>query len=294
MPYIWLITGCSSGFGREIALAAAQAGDTVVATARDASKLADLSTEAQGEGKIITRRLDVLAKDEEMKATIDEIVATVGRLDILVNNAGYVLEGAIEECSYEEVDAQFATNVFGQLNVLRAAVPHMRSQQQPAGGVIANLGSIGGWRGTPAAGVYCATKAAIAVYSQSLRAELAPFGIDVTCVEPGYFRTRLLTGANKTAARNRIPELDEATRATREAFARVSERQPGDPAKGARVLVDALTKRGRCRDMPPLPPRLALGSDAVHVIAGVLDESKRDLEAWRDIVSQTDCDDVAG
>ncbi|GME24688.1 3-oxoacyl-(acyl-carrier-protein) reductase [Neofusicoccum parvum] len=283
MSKVWLITGCSSGFGQEIARAAAQSGDTVVATARDVSKLDGLT----GPG-IVKKRLDVLADDAAMRAVVDDVVGTVGRIDVLVNNAGYVLEGAIEECSYEEVDRQFATNVYGQLNVLRAVAPHMRARRS---GVVANLGSIGGWAGGAAAGIYCATKAAVAVYSEALRAELGPFGVDVTCVEPGYFRTNLLTGGRKATAARRVPELADATRATREAFESVSLRQPGDPAKGARVIVDALTKRGRCEGRT-LPARLALGSDAVKMIGDVLERNRRDLEEWADIVSKTDCDDV--
>ncbi|GME51966.1 3-oxoacyl-(acyl-carrier-protein) reductase [Neofusicoccum parvum] len=283
MSKVWLITGCSSGFGQEIARAAAQSGDTVVATARDVSKLDGLT----GPG-IVKKRLDVLADDAAMRAVVDDVVGTVGRIDVLVNNAGYVLEGAIEECSYEEVDRQFATNVYGQLNVLRAVAPHMRARRS---GVIANLGSIGGWAGGAAAGIYCATKAAVAVYSEALRDELGPFGVDVTCVEPGYFRTNLLTGGRKATAARRVPELADATRATREAFESVSLRQPGDPAKGARVIVDALTKRGRCEGRT-LPARLALGSDAVKMIGDVLERNRRDLEEWADIVSKTDCDDV--
>ncbi|EOD49208.1 putative 3-oxoacyl-(acyl-carrier-protein) reductase protein [Neofusicoccum parvum UCRNP2] len=283
MSKVWLITGCSSGFGQEIARAAAQSGDTVVATARDVSKLDGLT----GPG-IVKKRLDVLADDAAMRAVVDDVVGTVGRIDVLVNNAGYVLEGAIEECSYEEVDRQFATNVYGQLNVLRAVAPHMRARRS---GVIANLGSIGGWAGGAAAGIYCATKAAVAVYSEALRAELGPFGVDVTCVEPGYFRTNLLTGGRKATAARRVPELADATRATREAFESVSLRQPGDPAKGARVIVHALTKRGRCEGRT-LPARLALGSDAVKMIGDVLERNRRDLEEWADIVSKTDCDDV--
>ncbi|KAL1623599.1 hypothetical protein SLS56_008239 [Neofusicoccum ribis] len=292
MSKVWLITGCSSGFGQEIARAAAQSGDTVVATARDVSKLDGLT-----EPGIVKKRLDVLADDAEMRAVVDDVVGTVGRIDVLVNNAGYVLEPGgrdrrvqvrMDSPSRAQVDRQFATNIYGQLNVLRAVAPHMRARRS---GVIANLGSIGGWAGGAAAGIYCATKAAVAVYSEALRAELAPLGVDVTCVEPGYFRTNLLTGGRKTTAARRVPELAEATRATREALESVSLRQPGDPAKGARVIVDALTKRGRCEGRT-LPARLALGSDAVKMIGDVLERNRRDLEEWADIVSKTDCDDV--
>lgn len=164
----------------------------------------------------------------------------------------------------------------------------MRAQRS---GVIANLGSIGGWAGTAGAGVYCVTKGAVALHSEALRGELAPFGIEVTCVEPGYFRTNLLDG-RKTMAAKRIPELAEATGGTREALRAANLRQPGDPVKGARVIVDALAKRGACVGRA-LPARLALGKDAVEAIGEAIERNRRDLEAWAEIVSKTDCDDVA-
>ncbi|EKG13229.1 Short-chain dehydrogenase/reductase SDR [Macrophomina phaseolina MS6] len=281
MTRVWLITGCSSGFGREMALAAAAHGDKVVATARNESQLADLR-----ERGIVTKRLDVLAGDAEMKAIIDDIHATVGSIDVLVNNAGYILVGAVEEVSAEEVQKNFATNVFGQFNVLRAVVPHMRARRA---GVIANMGSIGGWRGSPAAGVYCATKAAVAIYTESLRAELEPFGVAVTCIEPGYFRTNFLDEASgrKQVAARRVPDVAAETRAFLDQYNR---KQPGDPAKGARVIVQALTGSGPCAGRA-LPPRLALGQDAVAFIGEALDRNRRDLDAWKDVVTQTNCDD---
>ena len=151
MVQVWLITGCSSGFGQEIALAALAHGDTVVATARDPTKLAQLA-----ERGAITEQLDVLDSDEKLSSRIDAIVKKTGGIDILVNNAGYILAGGVEECSRSEVEAQFSTNVFGQLNMIRAVLPVMRKKRS---GVVANLGSIGGWAGSPAAGLYCATKA---------------------------------------------------------------------------------------------------------------------------------------
>lgn len=158
-------------------------------------------------------------------------------------------------------------------------------------GVVANLGSIGGWRGPPAVGMYCASKAAIAIYTESLRAELAPFNIDVTCVEPGYFRTNVLTGWHKVTAKNRIPELDAGTQATRDALAAYSLRQPGDPVKGAQVLFEALTKTGRCASRQ-LPGRLALGRDSIDAIGASMAKEQAMLDSWRDIIESTDCDDV--
>ncbi|EEQ30659.1 hypothetical protein McanMca71_000649 [Microsporum canis] len=281
MSKVWLITGCSSGFGREIALAAAHRGDTVIATARDVSKLEELKEQ---NNLIKTKRLDVLDNDAQMGATIEDIIKDVGKIDILVNNAGYILVGAIEECSLEEVQASFATNVFGQMNVLRAVIPYMRARKS---GTIANLGSIGGWAGTPGAGVYCATKAAIAVYTESLRGELAASNIEVVCIEPGYFRTNFLESGHKTRAK----KASEASDSTNSLLNAYSKKQPGDPRKGASVIVQLLSKTGPAAGKT-LPARLALGKDAVGFIRHSLERNMTDLDEWEDIVSQTNCDDV--
>ncbi|KAJ5332091.1 Short-chain dehydrogenase/reductase SDR [Penicillium brevicompactum] len=287
MPRVWLITGSSSGFGREIALAAADIGDTVVATSRYADKLKDL--EEQRPGQIVLHQLDVNGSDDTVQAQVASILEKVGRIDVLVNNAGYILEGAVEECSGPEAEAVFATNVFGQMRVLRAVLPSMRKQKP---GVVANLGSIGGWSGTPAAGLYCATKAAVAIYTEALCGELAPFGIEATCIEPGYFRTNFLSGGHKVVAQNRLPELDIATESTRAGLAAYNHHQPGDPAKGARVIVEALTKTGRCEGRK-LPPRLALGRDAITAIRAAMARNQEGLDQWQDVVMTTDHDDVA-
>ncbi|KAA8646571.1 SDR family oxidoreductase [Aspergillus tanneri] len=284
MPRIWFITGCSSGFGRQLAIAAAQNKDTVVATSRDPSKLADLAPLG-----VIPKRLDVRASDTEVQAVVDDVVSNIGPIDILVNNAGYILEGGVEECSHQEITDQFDTNVFSQIRVLRAALPSMRARKS---GVVANFGSIGGWNGLPAAGMYGATKAAIAIYTEALRNELTPFGIDVTCIEPGYFRTNFLTSGHKITAKNRILDLNVSTQATRDALAAYSLHQPGDPVKGAQVIVEALTKTGRCEGRS-LPGRLALGRDALTAISGSLAREQEMLDNWKEIIGSTDCDDVS-
>lgn len=232
MTRVWLITGCSSGFGRQITTAAANFGDTAVTGTRNSPKLEVLKE--TDSGKTIPRQLDVSSSDPEIQACVQEILTVVGRIDILVNNAGYVLEGAIEERRFssplpfhlyarlirnsdEEVKAHFDINGFGQLCVLRAVLPSMRAQKS---GVIAGLGSIGGWSGVPAAGLYCATKAAVAIYTEVLWGELEEFGIQTTCIEPGYFRTNFLVGdgGNKMRAEGRIDELESVAEWTGEAL----------------------------------------------------------------------------
>ncbi|KAI4220623.1 MAG: hypothetical protein LQ349_008041 [Xanthoria aureola] len=280
---VWLITGCSSGFGQEIAKAALAYGERVVATARDPAKLKELESHGA-----TTFALDVLADDGKLTDIIASIIKEAGKIDVLVNNAGYILTGAVEECSRQEALDQFQTNVFGQMNVIRAVLPHMRARRS---GVIANLGSIGGWLGVPAAGLYCASKAAITVFTESLRKEVQSLGIEVTTIEPGYFRTNFLSSGHKSRAANVIADYESSIKDNMARLAAYDRKQPGDPAKGAQIIVEALTKTGRCQGRE-LPPRLALGNDAVSYIAGVIDANRKDLDQWKDLTSTTDCDDV--
>ncbi|CAP61358.1 uncharacterized protein PODANS_4_20 [Podospora anserina S mat+] len=276
---VWLITGTSSGLGQAIARAALAKGDTVVATARDPRKISDLASAGA-----ITERLDVTASDESLSETVNLIVSKTGGIDILVNNAGYILAGGVEEVSRDEVQAEFNTNVFGQLNVLRAVLPVMRKQKS---GVVANLGSIGGWRGTPAAGLYCASKACAAIISESLRAEVAPLGIQVTVIEPGYFRTNFLAPGHKVWAKNKIEDIAPVVGATNDAFEAYDRKQPGDPEKAAQLIVEALTGTGRAQGRP-LPARFSVGSDAYQIVSGILDSQKKELEEWKDLSTTTD------
>lgn len=175
------------------------------------------------------------------------------------------------------------------LNVLRAVLPHMRSRRS---GLVANLGSIGGYLGTPVGGLYCATKAACTVVTDSLRAEVADLGIEVVAIEPGYFRTNFLSGGHQVVAEKKIPDLKATTEGARAALQAYDRKQPGDPKKGAKIIVEALTGTGRCVGRK-LPPRLVIGNDAVKYIGTVLDSNKKYLEEWADLVCTTDCDDVA-
>jgi NAD(P)-dependent dehydrogenase (short-subunit alcohol dehydrogenase family) len=174
------------------------------------------------------------------------------------------------------------------MRVLRAALPSMRARKS---GVVASFGSIGGWNGFPVTGMYCATKAAVALYTESLRHEMAPFNIDVTCIEPGFFRTNVLTEGHKVSAKNHIAELKAGTQATRDALTAYSLNQPGDSVKGAQVIFEALTKTGRCEGRS-LPGRLALGRDSLAAIGGSIAREQEMLDDWKEIIGSTDCEDV--
>jgi len=284
---VWLITGTSSGLGQEIARAALKKGDIVVATARDPSKLSKLASL----GAITDYALDVTSPDAVLSETISRITSdprTHGRIDILVNNAGYILTGAVEECSAAEVQATFNTNVFGQLAVLRAVLPVMRAQKS---GVVANLGSIGGWRGTPAAGLYCATKACAFILSESLRDEVKHMGIKVTCIEPGYFRTNFLAPGHKTRAEKVIEDYAAgASGGTHGALEAYDRKQPGDPTKAAQLIVEALTGTGSCQGKE-LPTRFVVGKDAYGMVKDVVEQHVGALEEWKGLTTATDCDD---
>ncbi|KAH8781230.1 serine 3-dehydrogenase [Diaporthe sp. PMI_573] len=281
---VWLITGCASGLGREVALAALDRGDLVVATARDPSKLSDLASRGA-----LTERVDVTDSDENLTAAVNNITSKTpgGRIDILVNNAGYILAGGVEEASRSEAEALFNTNVFGQLNMIRAVLPVMRAARS---GVVANLGSIGGWHGTPGAGLYCATKACATILAESLRAEVAHLGIKVTAVEPGYTRTNFLVPGHQLRSSRTIEDLSGgAIKDTLDAFDAYSLNQPGDPVKTSKLIVDALTGSGSCQGRE-LPPRLLLGRDAYGVVRAAIETHECNLKLWEDLATATDCD----
>ncbi|KAL2069909.1 hypothetical protein VTL71DRAFT_14588 [Oculimacula yallundae] len=279
MSKVWLITGCSSGFGREIALQALARGDTVVATARSVSKLTHLSSLGA-----TTLALDVTSSDTEISAVIASAIAKHGRIDILVNNAGVVLEGAIEEISDSEVKTNFNVNVFGTLAVTRAVLPYMRKEKK---GVIAGMGSLGGWQGTPGCGVYCATKWALVGLFEALKGEVKHLGIEVTLIEPGYFRTDLLAEGNKVIAKKVIEDFNPVMDPLRQSFEKYNHNQPGDPVKGSKLIVEALTGTGRCEGRA-LPLRLGMGSDYVKIVEGIMEAAKKNLGDWKELSVSTD------
>lgn len=174
---VWFITGCSSGFGKSIALRALSYGDKVIATARNPAKLDDLK-----QAGVDTLAFDVTAPLPDLKSSAEKAFNLYGRIDYLINNAGYNATGGLEELTPEETQAQFNTNVFGLLNTTRAFLPYMRKARS---GVIANFSSVGAWRGVSGVGLYCASKWCVSGLSETMTQELAEFGIKVVCIEPG-------------------------------------------------------------------------------------------------------------
>ncbi|TMW67878.1 hypothetical protein Poli38472_007550 [Pythium oligandrum] len=266
---VWLITGCSSGFGRELSIAARKRGDFVIATARKIETLKDL----QDLGcQALT--LDVTADD----ATVNDIVAKAhdfyGRIDILVNNAAFVPVGAVEEASSEEVQAIFDTNFFGLLRVTRAVLPYMRAKRS---GMIANIGSQGGYAPFVGCGIYCASKAAVALVSQTLRLETAPLGIEVTTIELGHFQTSVLSKG--VIHQKVISDYDDVTKEYKEAVL-LGTAPASDTVLGAQAVLEALTKTGRCVGRA-LPSRMPLGV-IYDVLQGALTLGQQELNDWKD------------
>ncbi|CCE11023.1 Short-chain dehydrogenase/reductase SDR [Bradyrhizobium sp. STM 3843] len=273
---VWFITGASRGFGALIAQEALAGGDVVVATARDPSTVTKrLGTHE----RLLPMRLDV-TKEDEVRAAVDQAAKAFGRIDILVNNAGYGLLGAIEEASAAETERLFATNVFGLLGVTRAVLPHMRRQRA---GHIINLSSVGGYTGYPGWGVYGATKFAVEGISEALAAEVAPLGIKVTVVEPGFFRTDFLDDTSLSRTAQQIADYGETVGQTRAHAADLNHGQRGDPAKLAKAFITLANA-----DSPPL--RLPLGSDTVERIEAKNAHVAAELAAWRTLATSTDHD----
>jgi NAD(P)-dependent dehydrogenase (short-subunit alcohol dehydrogenase family) len=271
---VWFITGASRGLGASIAEAALAAGDAVVATARDPSAII---TRLVSHERLLATRLDV-TNEADAHETTSQAVKKFGRIDILVNNAGYGLLGAIEEASAAETARLFGTNVFGLLNVTRAVLPHMRRQRA---GHIINLSSVGGYAGFPGWGVYGASKFAVEGISEALVGELAPLGIRVTVVEPGFFRTDFLDETSLVRTAQQIDDYRETVGKTRAHAADVNHGQRGDPRKLAKAFLELVNANNP-------PTRLPLGSDTVERIEAKNARVAQELAAWRQISTSTD------
>jgi NAD(P)-dependent dehydrogenase (short-subunit alcohol dehydrogenase family) len=270
---VWLITGASSGLGRALANAALDRGERVVATARDRNSVAEL--ERHHEGQAIAARLDVTDADQA-RAAIDAAVAAFDRLDVVVNNAGYGLFGALEELADDDLRRQFDTNVFGALNVTRAALPQLRRQRS---GHVVQISSLEGVAPMLAGETaYAATKFAVEGLCEALAKEVAHLGVRVTIVEPGPVRTDF--GDRAVATPPRSDDYDPSVGEALRLFAQLAGNQPNDPARVAAAIIRAVDA-----DEPPL--RLALGTEAVEAIRDKLDGQRRELDAWDELARST-------
>ncbi|MEO5796116.1 MAG: SDR family NAD(P)-dependent oxidoreductase [Rhodoferax sp.] len=273
-PTTWFITGAARGIGAHTVQAALDAGHNVVATARSRQQISTVHD------RLLALDLDV-ANEAQAHAAVQAAVARFGRLDVLVNNAGYGQLGLFEESNAADAQTQFDTNVFGLFHVTRAVLPVMR--QQRAGRVL-NISSIAGMRGRAGTALYSASKFAVEGFSEALAQEVAAFGIFVTIVQPGAFRTDFLDGQSmRYGSQPSTISVDYAAQSAQvtEGFGARNHLQPGDPARLAAVLLQLAAH--------PAPPlRLAAGSDAVEVVGAKIEALRAEWLAWRGVSVTTD------
>ena len=275
---VWFITGCSTGFGRELATRVLERGWRAVVTARNRESVADL---LEGrEDRALALALDV-TDAAQIATAVEAAEDKFGRIDVLVNNAGYGYQSSIEEGEEAEIRAQFDANVFGLFALTRAVLPILRAQRS---GRILNITSVAGLIGFPASGYYAASKHAVEGWSDTLRAEVAPLGIHVTCIEPGPFRTDW-AGRSLRQTPNRIVDYAETAGKRMDDTRGVSGTQAGDPARAADAMI-ALSEQ-------PDPPRhLVLGRFGHEAVVARLKERLAEIERYRDISLATDFADA--
>ncbi len=274
MPKTWLITGSARGLGRSITEAALASGANVVATARDPRRLAGL--ERQYGNRLKTFALDV-TDGFAAQAAVEFAVETFGALDVLVNNAGFGHIAPFEQASEDDFRAQIDTNLYGVVNLIRAALPVMRKQRA---GHIINISSIGGRVTSPGLSAYQAAKWAVGGLTEVLAGEAAPFGVKVVAVEPGGMRTDWAAIAGGTAP-DLLPDYEPSVGAILGMLKAYAGNEIGDPEKIAEVIVD-LTNRDQ------VPAHLLIGSDALHVFNEAEEKRRREFAEWIDVTTSTD------
>ena len=269
---VWFITGCSTGFGRELAKLIVARGWPVVATARNKAEVEDLATS----DKVLALELDV-TDGKEIDAAVKAAEEKFGAIDVLVNNAGYGYLTTVEEGEEKHIRAMFDANVFGLFALTRAVLPGMRKRRK---GHIINITSVGGHVGNPGSGYYAATKHAVEGWSKSLAAETAPLGIKVTAVAPGPFRTDW-AGRSMIQTENRIADYTEITGARLAAVTAQSGNQAGDPVRAGEAMIK-LTES----ENPPL--HIVFGAPGLGMVTNNLKKELAEIEAWRELGLGTD------
>jgi NAD(P)-dependent dehydrogenase (short-subunit alcohol dehydrogenase family) len=271
---VWFITGCSTGFGREIARHTLELGYPTVVTARNQDQISDIVL--GNEDHSLALKLDV-TDTKQIAASVKAAIDKFGRIDVLVNNAGIGYFGSFEESSLDEVRRMFEINFWGLAEITRSVLPELRKQRS---GTIVNISSIGGIAAFPSLSFYNATKFAVEALSESLSAEVAPLGIKVLVVEPGPFRTDW-AGRSANEAPTTIADYRE-TAGVRTAMIRsYSGNQPGDPVRAAKAIVKAV-------EAPNPPLRLLLGKPAQGLARGKLESLRKDFEDWAELAASAD------
>ncbi len=271
-PPVWFITGCSTGFGMELAKQAIERGYRTVVTARDVAKLpGDVASD-----QVLVLKLDV-TQPEQVAAAVKAAEARFGGIDVLVNNAGIGYFAAIEEGDAIEVRKMFDVNVFGLTSMVQAVLPGMRKRRR---GCIVNLSSLAGMRGIPALGQYNATKFAVEGLSEALRREVEPLGIRVMVVNPSGFRTDW-AGRSANESTHPIDDYSATAGAVRLAVRASSGKQPGDPVRGVKAIHEAVAS-----DRPPY--HLLIGNDAFEGAMAKVDELRKEFIAGEAVARSAD------
>lgn len=270
----FLITGANSGFGKAFALAALEASHTVIGTVRNEQDRLAFDTIKPGHSHAII--LDV-TKFDAIQPIVAEALLKYGPVDVLINNAGYGHEGILEESSIEELQKQFAVNVFGAVAMTKAVLPSMRERRN---GNIINITSMGGYITMPGIAYYCGSKYALEGISETLAKEVSAFGIKVTAIAPGSFRTDW-AGRSMVRTERNIADYDAIFDPIRKARIEKSGKQNGDPVKAAKVVLDLV-------EMENPPVHLILGSDALGLIRGKLTSLASELDRWEHLSTSTD------
>jgi len=263
---VWLITGCSSGFGRALATLVLERGWRAAVTARDPSQVEDLV--ARHEGRAAALKLDV-TDPGQIAAAVQAAEARFGAIDVLVNNAGYGYQTSVEEADERAIRALFDANVFGLAAMIRAVLPGMRARRR---GHIVNLSSVAGFVGFPGSGYYAATKHAVEGLSDALAKEVGPLGIHVLCVEPGPFRTDF-AGRSLRQTLSRFPDYEATVNTRLRTLAERSGAQPGDPVRAAAAIIEAV-------QAPRPPHHLVLGAVGLKHVRKSLADKLDEIAAW--------------
>ena len=264
---VWFITGCSTGFGRELAKHALERGYRTVVTARNPDEVKDVAAE----GEALAIKLDVTDQGQ-IDAAIKAAEAKYGRIDVLVNNAGIGYFAAVEESEDKEVRRMFEINVFGLSRMIQAVLPGMRQRRK---GFIVNISSVGGLRSFPSLGFYNATKFAVEGLSEALWQEVEPLGIKVMLVEPSGFRTDW-AGRSANESKRQIADYAATAGVWRTEMRADSGKQPGDPVRAAKAIVEAVAS------LNP-PHHLLLGNDAFEGATAKLEALGKEFKAWESV-----------
>ncbi|KAI0178703.1 NAD(P)-binding protein [Hypoxylon sp. FL1284] len=279
---VWLITGCSSGFGELLVQHVLSRGDLAIATGRKLDKIKHL--EQSGAAAL---ELDVTSSQQDINDIVSKAIAVYGRIDVVVNNAAYIAMGGWEDIEYDHILAQFNTNVFGVIKVTRAVLPHMREKRS---GTMVFMSSLSGWMGHDFVGPYAGSKFALEGLVESLSRETEVFGLKTLLIEPGRFRTKLLSPENLHAKASKIPDYAEVTQERVSLIAKADRAQPGDTQKAVKIIADLVRKEG-CAAGRDVPLRLPLGPDCVGEVKKKCEETLALLEDWKDVVNSTDHDE---